>query len=200
MNGDNLPYQSLTVVPFTAITSEWGNGIGDNLLALAGGTGFDAGAIDSPALANNSVSQIRLSAIENTDLWNGSAITVSTWTDLKANQNFTVSGPTSVIAINIVGSVSIGGGSAGSTSSRIIVDSGGTPITRYLGAQNIQAVAAYTNPLSGSGTVWITGLSAGVHTIKTQVYTAATSSLMYLRASSLPNNEFLATYVAEFKK
>lgn len=45
MNGDNLPYQDLDVVPFTPITSEWGDGIGDDILALAAGTGLDNGSI-----------------------------------------------------------------------------------------------------------------------------------------------------------
>lgn len=64
MNGDNLPYQSLDVVPFTPITSEWGDGIGENILALAGGTGFDAGAIGTDTLAQSAVTP------EKTSLFN----------------------------------------------------------------------------------------------------------------------------------
>jgi len=44
-NGDNLPYQTLDVVPFTPITSAWGDGIGADILALAAGTGFDDGVV-----------------------------------------------------------------------------------------------------------------------------------------------------------
>lgn len=50
MNGENLPYTNLTVIPFTAITSEWGNGIGDDILALAAGTGFDDNSIESKSI------------------------------------------------------------------------------------------------------------------------------------------------------
>lgn len=45
MNGENLPYTDLDVVPFTPITSEWGDGIGEDILALAAGTGLDDGAV-----------------------------------------------------------------------------------------------------------------------------------------------------------
>lgn len=48
MNGENLPYADMDAVPFTPITSEWGDGIADNILALAAGTGFDPGAISDP--------------------------------------------------------------------------------------------------------------------------------------------------------
>lgn len=45
MNGENLPYQTLDVVPFTPITSEWGDGVGDDIFALAAGTGLDDGSV-----------------------------------------------------------------------------------------------------------------------------------------------------------
>lgn len=50
MNGENLPYQALDVVPFTPITSEWGDGVGDDILALAAGTGLDDGSIGAGKL------------------------------------------------------------------------------------------------------------------------------------------------------
>lgn len=53
MNGENLPYQTLDVVPFTPITSEWGDGVGDDILALAAGTGLDDGSISPPAINSN---------------------------------------------------------------------------------------------------------------------------------------------------
>lgn len=62
-NGDNLPYQSLTVVPFTAITSEWGNGIGDDILALAAGTGLDDGAVTTPKIADGNVTSPKLARV-----------------------------------------------------------------------------------------------------------------------------------------
>lgn len=55
MNGENLPYTNLTVIPFTAITSEWGNGIGDDILALAAGTGLDDDAITTEKIDDEAV-------------------------------------------------------------------------------------------------------------------------------------------------
>lgn len=60
MNGENLPYQALDVVPFTPITSEWGDGVGDDILALAAGTGLDDGAIDTPKIGNGAVTSPKL--------------------------------------------------------------------------------------------------------------------------------------------
>lgn len=50
MNGENLPYQTLDVVPFTPITSEWGDGVGDDIFALAAGTGLDDGSVTAGKL------------------------------------------------------------------------------------------------------------------------------------------------------
>lgn len=62
-NGDNLPYNGsdLDVVPFTPITSEWGDGIGADILALAAGTGLDPDAITTPAIAGGAVTAEKLS-------------------------------------------------------------------------------------------------------------------------------------------
>jgi len=53
-------------------------------------------------------------------------------------------------------------------SSRLVVDSAGTPIIRYLGGDSVKVAGYYANPMNGAGLVMITGLTAGTHTVKTQ--------------------------------
>src|SRR5438270_5816224 len=78
---------------------------------------------------------------------------------------------------------------------RIIVDSAGTPITKLIGG-------AYPNTnnttITANGTVILTGLAAGTHTIKLQVYASNTTSLV-CRASTQPNQENLGIQVIERK-
>ena len=59
-NGDNLPNGSITVLPFDPITAQWANDINANILSLAGGTGFDDGAIDTNALAESAVTASKI--------------------------------------------------------------------------------------------------------------------------------------------
>ena len=150
-----------------------------------------------------SVGVSRLQAIESSDLFSGTSLTSSTWTDFKGNQNFTVDNANSIILISIIGRATMGisgGGGVGNISSRIVIDSAGTPITRRVGGAPATNVASeYGNPFSGSGMIIVTGLSAGTHTIKTQVYADFANCLLYCRCSTLPDIECFATYIVELK-
>jgi hypothetical protein len=130
----------------------------------ASGTLTNATGLPTAGLVANAVGISRLSAIEATDLFSATALTAATWTDFKANQNFTVDNANSVILISIVGRAQVGSTAAATeATSRIIV-------------------------------------AAGTHTIKTQIYSVAASSVVYCRCSTQPNTEFFATYVYELKK
>jgi hypothetical protein len=167
----------------------------------ASGTLTNATGLPTAGLVANAVGISRLSAIEATDLFSATALTAATWTDFKANQNFTVDNANSVILISIVGRAQVGSTAAATeATSRIIVDSAGTPITRYVGGDASYAANQFGNPFSGGGLIMITGLAAGTHTIKTQIYSVAASSVVYCRCSTQPNTEFFATYVYELKK
>lgn len=157
------------------------------------------GQLGTSALMANTVGISRLASVESTDLFNNTPISATTWTDFKANQNFTVDNANSVILVSVNGQAQIGGGN-GLVSSRIVIDSAGTPILRYLGGNNPSGQAGgYTNPFGSGGFFIITGLALGTHTIKTQVYVSAGSSVLYARCATFPDNEFFSTYVLELK-
>lgn len=181
-------------------TAKW-NKLWANDASFNDGTGFADGAIATAKLANNAVGVQRLSGIESTDIHNGTALTVDTWTDFKGNQNFTVDNTTSLIIIAISGRAHVGSTSSGTVSgSRCIIDSAGTPITRYMGGNKSPSANTYANPFAGAGPIVLTGLAAGVHTVKTQVLARNTNSSIYCRVASTPLEEWFRTEVLELKK
>lgn len=132
------------------------------------------------------------------------AITAGTFFDLFANQNFSVAVATSIIQVSVRG---YGFYNDNNTShqylTRVNIDSGGTPILRYLaGASDTHATTnSRQNPLAG-GTVFISGLTAGVHTIKVQTTCLPTgvNDHFYCRASTngpTTGGEFLTVQVIE---
>jgi len=151
-------------------------------------------------LATNAISIVRLAAIESTDFCNGVALgTAGTWYDLKANQNFTVDNANSIIAINVSGNMFIGGAGTPTIASRLVIDSAGTPIYRYLGGTYIYVNNGFGNCLTGAGTHYITGLAAGTHTVKTQGVSNVNTNTAYCRPAANIYESF-ATYVMELKK
>ena len=170
--------------------------------------GFNANsaATASTILPLNATSQfpgsalgtVRLSAIESTDFASGTVLTNTTWVDFKANQNFTVGSSSSIIIIMLDSSANAGGGTIVNTSivSRVVIDSAGTPIIKNYGGATTQTAGQYVNPFSGGGMILLTGLSAGTHTIKTQIYSSGGSQSMYCRAATIAY-EFFTTNVLE---
>lgn len=194
---------------YIVVSSEIQNRLVNGILTHADQDGtLKAGAVDNAAvlssdvvttdaIADNAVTSVLLDVAESTDFANPVALTANTWTDFKANQNFTVVAGSTVL-INISTSTIAGGTSTATVASRIVIDSAGTPITRYYGGT--QSVGTnYANPFSGGSTIAINGLAAGVHTIKTQVLSTANNNA-YCRTSTLPNSEFYRTTVIENKK
>lgn len=144
----------------------------------------------------SAIASLLLSATESTDLHNGTALTAGVWTDVSSNRNFTVTSSNSIILVSVAGAFQSGGSTVANNNARIAIDSGGTPIYKYIGGGTNMTATLWANPLAGSSLIAITGLSAGVHTIKVQARSGANNSL-YLRASSQPNIEFMTTTVLE---
>lgn len=197
-----MGYAAWSVVAGEQPTASKWNILGTNDSSFNDGTGLGAGAVGTSAIAANAVGVVRLNAIEGSDLFSGTAITPSTWTDFKTNQNFTVDNANSTIVIFAFGQAALGNGSSGgSVASRAVVDSAGTPIYRYLGGQYHVSATDSSNCFAGACVGIITGLSAGTHTIKTQIWTNCTGSpTLYCRPSTQPDQEFFSTVVVELKK
>lgn len=100
---------------------------------------------------------------------NGSALAASGTFTILSDQNFVVGDASSVVGISIGGYAQAFQASAGAVTSRMVLDSGGTPSTILLGGQRVQVAAESSNPFSGANTKYVTGLSAGTHTVQVQV-------------------------------
>lgn len=130
------------------------------------------------------------------DLASGLAIPATTWVDIGTNQSFVVASTTSLISIHVSGVVLANtGASFAAIASRILVNSGSTPIARALGGDTLTA-GTFVNFLNGAGTILLTGLSSGTHTLKLQVY-ASIAIQAFCRAATQAPLESLQFYVAE---
>jgi len=107
--------------------------------------------------------KVQLDYAESTDIANGSTLTANAWNDVGTNQTFTVDDVNSVIEISVSGNVLANS----QVASRIIIDSAGTPITKYIGGSGSNN-PNFANILAGSTVVSITGLATGSHTVKLQ--------------------------------
>lgn len=131
------------------------------------------------------------------------AITAATYFDMFANQNFTKAAAGSLIEVTVRGMCFFNDNVANEYITRVNIDSGGTPVLKYIGAASdpyaTSPVNSRGNPLAG-GSVYISGLSAATHTIKVQITCSSSNDHLYCRASTNgpPNNgEFLHVQVIE---
>lgn len=150
--------------------------------------------------AGGGQAKIQLNFSESTDLFNGSAMTTGAWTTFKANQNFTVDDANSIFVFVVhLGALynstpSIGGQCA----IRVNVNSGGTPILLKLGAFRAPAVQVGEYGTFLGGVAYASGLPAGTNTVAVQ-YWATQAGVLFCRASTNPNYEFLDVQVIELK-
>lgn len=131
---------------------------------------------------------------ETTDLWNPGGVT-GTGTAIGTAKSFTVQSSTSLVEIAVRLSIfnSTAPSNALETALYILID--GT--TRYnLGGTGNNG---YSNPLAGGAPVYISGLSAGSHTVQAFLISTSASSGWYLRPATYPNNEFFYIQVIEHK-
>lgn len=137
----------------------------------------------------------RLAYVANTDLLSGAAIAAATWTDVHASQTFAVHSAASVLLVAANCSVKAVNGAVGAVelTLRAIVDSAGTPATVALDGDFLPTSGFGA---LGGGTFFATGLAAGSHTIKLQVY-GNQAWTAYCRASTQANIEFVNIVIYE---
>lgn len=129
---------------------------------------------------------------------NGVALTQNTYVDVLANQNFTVANASSLIAV-IVGGMAFNNVASLQQSVRFQIDSAGTPINRRLGGFYMDSNAQGMNFFAGSVPVYLSGLSAAVHTIKLQATSSnATPGNFYCRPTASSPFEYLTIQIVEF--
>lgn len=154
-------------------------------------------AADYAKLATLQVPVSRLVYAPATDHLSAAAISASTWTDIHANQNFTVVSTAAWFAVVIrLGMIGLAAG-APELAARALFDSAGSALAVQF-AGGMVGTAGGGGSLSG-GTFYLgpgTFAAAGTHTVKLQVYGNAAWTA-YCRASSQPNIEFLAIHIVE---
>ena len=180
--------------PATPVTSDWRLFFKSDGLYSINSASAVTGPYGTSGTSNLITSSLLLNYVASTDLFDGATITTA-WTDVTANQTFTVTNASAVFAISVNGSISIGNNVAVKTAThRINIDSAGTPILKTLGMTKTPA-GGYQN-CCGGNVIYMTGLTSGSHTIKSQIYATAAVTA-YLRASSLPDEEFFNMQVVQ---
>lgn len=180
--------------PITNTGSAWEPNVG--IGAATGAAAGSMSAADFAKLATLQVPVLRLSYTANTDLMNATAIAATTWTDLHANQSFTVASTASWFLVVVrLGLVATTGAGNPELAARCLLDSAGTPLGVNFAAGMIGGT---WEALSGNAFLLSAGTFAatGTHTIKIQVYGNGAWT-GYCRASSQPNTEFASITIAE---
>lgn len=199
-----LPNPGMTFTPFDPLPASDLNDMVENIESLADGTGISDDVLLKRMFPDHEITNRILNYVESSDLGAGVAISNNTWTDIKGNQNFTVADAGSIVLISPRCGMICGGQASGGMDimSRIVIDSAGTPRNRYMGANRVVVAGQYSNPWAGNGAVAEVGLSAGVHTIKFQIRVSygSTGANWYLRAGSVPEQEYLACDIVELKR
>jgi hypothetical protein len=160
------------------------------------GTGI-SGEVSDSGLNTLRVVKLQLDYTAVTDLIAGTSIPINVWTDIGTNQTFRVDSPNSIIEIACWGMMQFGGAGICQMASRLVIDSGGTPIYKKLGGEATENTLQQ-NPLTGAHPVNLTGLAVGAHTVKLQIVCLNVASLAWLRAASFAPYEFLNIQVTEF--
>jgi hypothetical protein len=160
------------------------------------GTGI-GGEISDSGLNTLRIAKLQLDYTATSDLIAGTSIPTGVWADIGTNQTFRVDAPSSIIEISCWGSMQFGGAGVCQMASRLVIDSGGTPIYKKLGGEATENTLQQ-NPLTGAHPVNLTGLAVGAHTVKLQIVCLNVASLAWLRAASFAPYEFLNIQVTEF--
>jgi protein involved in polysaccharide export with SLBB domain len=137
---------------------------------------------------------------------NGTSISTGAWTDVaNTSQSFTVDDSNSVVELSVSGMLMTGNATTGTKMAvRAVVDASGTPVNKFIAASPyIDNIGAnnYTSILSGADVVTLTGLAAGLHTVKLQVFNdSASARPLYCRPIADSSTEFLNIRVLERKQ
>ncbi len=139
------------------------------------------GTVATADMAANSVTNILLSYTAGS-LHSGATITASTLFDFLANQSFTVARADSIVEIVTRGGGQVTLTAVGVVGSRMYIDSAGANTLYRLGSQRVMVANEFANPFAGAGPTFISGLSAGSHTVNFKLYSEVGGSV-YMRAS-----------------
>jgi hypothetical protein len=153
--------------------------------------------LDLSVIPANLITNRILNYVANTDTIAGS-VAASTLTDLCANQSFTVADASSVVIFHVRGHVQANPATLGSVAVTLLIDSAGTPQTFKLSGSTI-AAGGYANALAGAGSVVVTGLAAGSHTVKVQIQAQMTTTVN-CRANTQAAYEHLAIQAVEVRR
>lgn len=194
--GAGNPYSILARVRVPAGQTSISNSLIDDLRTMITA---NTNSVPTAAIQDNAVSIIRLNVDETTDFASPVNLTSNTWTDFKGNQSFTVNSASSVIEIKVDGGAGVGTAANTTVLSRVVIDSAGTPINKKIGTMQIPT-GNTVYPYIKFGSVFLTGLAPGTHTVKTQLFSSGANTAAYCRPVLSPNTEWFNTTVVEHKK
>lgn len=132
-----------------------------------------------------------------TDLYNGGTFTGGGWRDVISDQSFTVEEAGSIISVALHSSMFGTVATAGTRVARAVLIDG---TTRYLVGGSFTPYTGAYMQFFGPGVVKISGLTPGTHTIRFQLYADFNITAAYLRAATVPSQEFLRIQVVEEKQ
>ena len=131
----------------------------------------------------------------------GAALTAGAAFDIISNQNFTVASASSIVEVSVMGMGFCNSAVSNQYVARANIDSGGTPVIRYMGgANNINTTANDRANVLACAPVFVSGLTAAVHTIKIQLVALSNNDTFFCRASTngpLTGGEFMRVQVIE---
>src|SRR5262245_5298896 len=140
----------------------------------------------------------RLFYVASSNIWSATTLTTGTWTNVISDQSFEVTGPDSVVAIATRGGAQVISTTLADTVAlRLLIDVSSPAIVGYCTCAN---TTSYFSPFQGTGTVFLTGFSAGTHTVRLQYLVLVGTVTAYLRAASgdAGNGENLSIGVTEW--
>lgn len=170
----------VSFTPGSGLTSTNAQDAIEEAATLGGGGGGGGGS-------GSGASELLLNYSLATDVFSNTPITASTWTDVTSNQSFTVPSLSNIQFDAIISMLIVSDSGGATVNSRLVIDSGGTPI--YIPLAGMRASAAEYASITG-GAFTIENVSSGSHTIKLQINPNANCHA-YLRASSIPSEEYV---------
>jgi len=123
------------------------------------------------------------------------AITANTWLDLCSNQSFSITDSSSIVELALESMMQIKHNTGGDKTyeARLLVDGS---LDYHFGGDVRQDTSQY-HGFEPSGSVKLTGLSAGTHTVKAQIKLSSAGDY-YLRPSASGGFEYLRIQVTEY--
>lgn len=142
---------------------------------------------------------VLLNYVESTDVDSTISIPATTWTDVNANQSFTVATTTDIIQICIQhGMQFLAGSGTPRVAMRAVLNSAGTPINVKYSSSDASTGVQIASPSGGSFYLAASALPAGASTIKLQIF-STTAGTLDIKTATFPDTEFIQIQVIEFE-